>query len=146
MRNKPAALAIAVLVLTGCVSESSLPQVYSPPAVEAVVDDSPVEDSSQAWADAQINHFLNGYGAASFAGFLEGTPHRNIDSWSSPEEGVLVVVLSSNNWGEKYLSSLSFDLMGKAGWEDHSLKLVRVTSYDGSMWADTPRTQINGLR
>lgn len=143
--KKLATVALLALVLTGCVSESSLPQVYSPPAVETVTKEASAEDLSQAWADTQINHFLNGYGAASFAGFMEGTPHRNIDSWSSPEEGALVVMLSSNNWEKKYLGSLAFDMMGKAGWEDHSLKLVRVTSYDGSVWADTLRTDINGL-
>jgi hypothetical protein len=141
MRNKVAALLAAALALTGCTSGM---EVSSEPHRTHSV--APVnEDLSQKWADAQINHFLNGYGAASFRGFLEGTPHRNIDSWSSPEEGVLVVVLSSNNWEEKYLSSLSFDMMGKAGWTDHSLKLVRVTSHDGSMWVDTLRTDINGL-
>lgn len=143
--KKVATVALLVLALTGCVSESSLPQIYSPPAVETAIKEASAEDLSQAWADTQINHFLKGYGAASFAGFLEGTPHRNIDSWSSPEEGVLVVRVSSNNWEEKYLSSLAFDMMGKAGWEDHSLKLVRVTSYDGSVWADTPRAHVNGL-
>lgn len=143
--KKPATVALLALALTGCVSESSLPQVYSPSAVETVTKEASAEDLSQAWADAQINHFLNGYGAASFAGFMEGTPHRNIDSWSSPEQGVLVVALSSNNWEEKYLRSLAFDMMGKAGWEDHSLKLVRVTSFDGSISANTPRTAINGL-
>ncbi len=141
MRSRLAALAIAALVLTGCTSGV---EVSSEPHRTRSVA-SVNEDLSQKWADAQINHFLNGYGAASFRGFLEGTPHRNIDSWSSPEEGVLVVVLSSNNWGEKYLRSLAFDMMGKAGWEDHSLKLVRVTSYDRSMWVDTLRTDINGL-
>lgn len=143
--KKAATVTLLTLALTGCVSESSLPQVYSPPAVETATEEVSDEDLSQAWADTQINHFLNGYGAASFAGFLEGTPHRNIDSWSSPEEGILVVALSSNNWGEKYLGSLAFDMMGKAGWEDHSLKLVRVTSYDGTVWVETPRTAINGL-
>ena len=137
--------AILALALTGCVSESSLPQVYSPPAVETVTEEASAEDPSQKWADAQINHFLNGYGAASFAGFLEGTPHRNIDSWSSPEQGVLVVVLSSNNWEEKYLHSLSFDMMGKAGWEDPTLEKVRVTTHDGSAWEETRRTSIPGL-
>lgn len=143
--KKVATVTLLALALTGCVSESSLPQVYSPPAVETATEEASDEDLWQAWADTQINHFLNGYGAASFAGFLEGTPHRNIDSWSSPEEGILVVALSSNNWGEKYLGALSFDMMGKAGWEDHGLKLVRVTSYDGTVWADTPRSAINGL-
>ncbi|MFL4479529.1 hypothetical protein ACIPUB_14790 [Paeniglutamicibacter sp. ORCA_105] len=143
--KKPATVALLALALTGCVSESSLPQVYSPPAVETVTKEASAEDLSQAWADTQINHFLNGYGAASLAGFMEGTPHRNIDSWSSPEEGVLVVVLSSNNWRGKYLHTLSFDIMGKAGWEDPRLKKVRVTTHDGSAWEETRRTSIAGL-
>lgn len=145
MRSKLAVLAIAPLALTGCVSESSLPQVYSPPAIEAVTQEASAQDPSQAWADTQINYFLNGYGAASFRGFLEGTPHRNIDSWSSPTEGTLQVVLSSNNWDDKYLGQLAVDLMSKAGWEDSSLKRVRVTSYDGTAWADSLRADIGGL-
>jgi hypothetical protein len=92
-----------------------------------------------------INHFLNGHGAASFRGFLEGTPQRDINSWSSPEEGVLLVVLSSNNWEDKYLGSLAFDVMSKAGWEDSSLKMVRVTTHDGSKTAEYHSYQIAGL-
>lgn len=137
---------IAALALTGCVPKA-LEVTPGPSHVPAAA---PVaaEDARQVWADDQITLFLNGNGAASFRGFTEGTPQREIQSWNSPTPGVLNVTIANGDWDEASLEHVGWDIMTKSGWETPELKLVRVATEDGKLSvdysrADAPRMNLN---
>lgn len=139
-----ALLLVGALALAGCsIGGAGAGRSAEPTPMAA--QQAAVADPEQTWADSAITRFLNGHGAASFRGFLEGTPHRDINSWSSPDNGVLLVELSGNIWSEKDLRHLAWDIMRKSGWEDPSLRIVRVANYGGSTSVDYPRSSIDGL-
>ncbi|WP_404291091.1 hypothetical protein [Glutamicibacter arilaitensis] len=93
-----------------------------------------------------INLFLNGNGAASFNAFFKGSAQREIAEWSSPEQGVLKVVIKNGKWDEPSIEHVGWDIMSKVGWETPELKLVQVTTEDESMSFDYTRSMVTGMK
>ncbi|WP_189351382.1 hypothetical protein [Zhihengliuella salsuginis] len=102
-------------------------------------------DPGQAWADARINLFLGGQGAHSFDAFMEGTRHREIKSWGTPEPGVLGVVVASGEWSGEDLTWLATDFMLHGGQETPELEEVVVSVEGAATVGRATRSDVPGL-
>ncbi|MGP9652290.1 hypothetical protein ACT3UA_18295, partial [Glutamicibacter sp. 363] len=87
VKNLAPLVIIAALALTGCAPNAL--EVAPGPSVMPAAEPVAVEDVRQVWADEQINDWLS-YNSASSIEALSA-PAYFVDSWESPEEGVLIV-------------------------------------------------------
>jgi PBP1b-binding outer membrane lipoprotein LpoB len=130
-----AALLIAALALAGCTTTANeaLEATSAPPvAIASVAPATPTPtktpDPAQAWADGMIENYLAANGAASFKGFFEGSPDREIKSWDSPRAGTLSVTVGGSNWKRDDLEGLSLRIVNALQWHSKELDSVEVST------------------
>ncbi|MGP9784637.1 hypothetical protein ACT3UQ_19530 [Glutamicibacter sp. AOP12-B1-11] len=135
---------IAALALAGCTAgnqstdatpsatsaASASPSATPSATVKPSAAESKAKSPRQAWADEMIDMYLKTNGAASFKGFFEGSPDREISEWSSPRPGELSVVIKGDNWKLGDTKSLSLRIVDMIQWEAKDLESVTVSTAD----------------
>lgn len=139
-------LPLAAVTLAACTADnvsaeptpSTTIATVSEPTAEPLAITVTAEDVRKAWADTQINLYLNGNSKSVFADFNPETASHYITSWSSPKEGVFHLEVSGDQWDKCDLDSVGMWVMGTAGWETPEMTLVTVESDNatGSMDRD----------
>lgn len=113
MFERSASAVIGVLLAVSlCACAPKALEVTPGPSVMPAVEPVAAEDVRQAWADDQINAWLSYNGARSIE--VLRSPANFVDSWDSPEAGVLVVHTKDGAYSEVSLGMVASSIFAGA--------------------------------